>query len=107
MTIINTSKVIERLQEIFMQWGIPNQIVSGNEPQFISAKFKQFCDRFEIRHIRTTPYHPKTNELAERFVRIFKQICAAIKNDAGNHSFCGATEIHRTRRLKSHQQNYL
>ena len=38
-----------------------------------SADFESFCTRNGIRHLRSTPYHPATNGLAERAVQTFKQ----------------------------------
>ncbi|KAG8236732.1 hypothetical protein J437_LFUL014228 [Ladona fulva] len=37
-----------------------------------------------IKHIRTMPYHPKTNGLAERCVQTFKQRFLASQSDAGD-----------------------
>eukprot|EP00731_Ephydatia_muelleri_P006866 Em0003g1114a len=46
------------------------QVWSPKGPQFSS---QEFCDSNNIVHIRSTPYHPKTNGLAERAVRTFKE----------------------------------
>jgi transposase InsO family protein len=46
-----------------------------------SAKvFQQFMGLNGIKHIKTTPYHPSSNGLAERFVQSFKQAMRASKN---------------------------
>ena len=54
-----------------------DQVVSDNGPQFASMEFKQFCNIATAAHVRSTPvpciYHPKTNALAERAVRTFKE----------------------------------
>ena len=48
-------------------------IVSDNGAQFTSQKFEEFCAKNNVVHVCSTPYHPKTNGLAERAVRTFKQ----------------------------------
>lgn len=67
-----TEDTISALSAIFSIEGIPNTIVSDNGPQLSSEKFKQFCTKLGISHITTTPFHPASNGLAERFVRTFK-----------------------------------
>uniref|UniRef100_A0A5S6R212 RNA-directed DNA polymerase n=1 Tax=Trichuris muris TaxID=70415 RepID=A0A5S6R212_TRIMR len=64
--------VIKRLRGLFAIFGLPKAIVSDNGPQFVSEEFEAFCDNNNITHIKTTPYHPKTNGLAERTVCLFK-----------------------------------
>ncbi|CAK9295501.1 unnamed protein product [Gordionus sp. m RMFG-2023] len=70
----NTSAdaMIKRLNKWFARFGIPKYSVSDKGPQFLSGEFRRYCDLNNIRHIRSAPYHPKTNGLAERTVRTLK-----------------------------------
>ena len=38
----STEKTLDELRAMFARWGIPQQIVSDNGPQFTSDKFEQF-----------------------------------------------------------------
>jgi hypothetical protein len=69
----SSKTTIIALRVMFGRYGVPRQLVSDNGAQFTSADFKQFCDKNGITHVRSTPYHPKTNGLAERMVQTFKQ----------------------------------
>ena len=68
-----TSKTIKVLCDLFTRFGIPEQIVSNNGPQFASKEFQAFIKSNGTRHITSEPYHPATNGLAERLVQTFKQ----------------------------------
>ena len=68
MSSITTSKTVEALQALFAKYGLPEQLVSDNEPQFTSEDFSQFMKMNGIKHIRSAPYHPSSNGLAEHFV---------------------------------------
>ena len=67
-----TAKTIEMLRFIFASYGLPEQQVSDNEPQFVSEEFERFATDYIIKHIRSEPYHPATNRAAERFIQTFK-----------------------------------
>ena len=71
-----TSTILE-LRRLFASHGIPRQLVSDNGPQFIAAEFMAFMEGNGIKHIRSAPYHPSSNGLAERFVQTFKQAMKA------------------------------
>ena len=64
---------IQRLRQLFAQFGIPESVVSDNGPQFAVAEFQEFCRLNRIRHIRVAPYQPSSNILAEIAVQVFKQ----------------------------------
>jgi len=51
-------------------YGIPEQLVSDNGPQFTSSEFADFCKGNGVKHITVSLYHPA---LAEHIVQTFKQ----------------------------------
>ena len=61
--------------------GFPEQLVSDNGPQFTSDEFEKFLKVNRVKHILTAPYHPASNGLAERFVRMLKRSLKASKGD--------------------------
>ena len=64
---------IQELCKLFSTFGLPEQLVSDNGPQFVSSKFAQFLKNNGEKHIKSAPYHPSTNGIAERFVQSFKK----------------------------------
>ena len=73
MPTTTSSKTIEILRSLFSRYGLPNQIVSDNGPQFIAEEFKSFCKSNGIRHITGAPCHPSTNGAVERAVQTMKK----------------------------------
>ncbi len=78
MSTTTTAKTLEVLRQIFAAHGLPEQIVTDNGPQFVSEDFATFIKAIGIKHIRSAPYHPASNGLAERFVKSMKQIMAIL-----------------------------
>ena len=75
-----TTKTIDVLRNIFSSYGIPEQLVTDNGPQFISDDFAMFVRMNGIKHIRCAPYHPATNGLVECFVQSLKAALKASLN---------------------------
>ena len=84
MTTTTTEKTLEVLRNLFASYGLPEQLVSDNGPQFTSHKFELCMKANGIKHIRTSPYHPASNGEVERFVQTFKQAMQAGKSDTGS-----------------------
>ena len=61
MTTTSAQCTIEELRRMFASYGIPEQLVSDNGPQFVSGCFEEF-----MKHIKCTPYHPSSNGTVER-----------------------------------------
>ena len=68
-----SSVVIEELKVLFVQFGLPDTIVTDNGTCFVSAEFKSYLKKNGIKQITSAPYHPSTNGMAERAVQIVKQ----------------------------------
>lgn len=64
---------IEKLWKMFATHGVPETLVSDNGTAFTSAEFQEFMCKSKIQHIKTAPYHPSLNGLAERAVQTFKR----------------------------------
>ena len=72
MSSSTSQATIRALRQLFATYGLPQQLVSDNGPQFSSVEFATFLTRNGVKHIRSSPYHPSTNGLAERFVHTLK-----------------------------------
>lgn len=83
MKSTSSERTIEELRSIFSRFGLPQQLVSDNGPQLVSEEFKKFMEENGIQHIKSAPYHPATNGLAERFVQTMKQ---ALKSSNSSQS---------------------
>ena len=64
-----TARTIVELRKLFAQFGLPEQLVTDNGPQFVAEEFEKFLKLNGIKHLRSAPYHPATNGEAERFVQ--------------------------------------
>ena len=76
----DTTKTIEKLEHLFSTFGLPENIVSDNDSQFISEEFKKFLLYNDIQHTRTPTKHPATNGLAERYVGYWKESLKKMEN---------------------------
>ena len=73
MSSTTADSTISILRRVFAAYGLPEQLVSDNGPQFVAQEFAEFVRANGVRHIRTAPYHPSSNGAVERLVQTFKQ----------------------------------
>ena len=69
-----SDSVIEQLKEIFARHGIPQTIVSDNEPQYSSSQFREFSIKYKFKYVTSSPRYPQGNGEAERTVQIVKNL---------------------------------
>lgn len=81
-----TTERIDALRPIFACHGLPEQLVSGNGPQFCAALFQTFMKLNGIKPTLVPTYHPASNGTTDRSVRI---VNAALKTQVleGNSKF--------------------
>ena len=70
---ITSKNIICILMNIFSRHGFPEEIVSDNGRQFVSQEFEQFLRSKNIKHVRSSPYYPRSNGKIERFHRYLKK----------------------------------
>ncbi|GKV39513.1 hypothetical protein SLEP1_g47271 [Rubroshorea leprosula] len=62
-----TSRRIEDFlfSSVICRYGIPNQIIADNGPQFNCNSFRDFCFSYGIKLVFTSVYHPEANGMVE------------------------------------------
>ena len=68
-------------EEIICRHGPPKIIQSDQGTHFVNKVIKQLTEKFRIKHSLSSPYHPQTNGLVERFNQT---LCEGIAKVAEN-----------------------
>ena len=76
MNSTTSSNTITELRKLFAAYGLPQECVSDNGPQFTSAEFTTFLKLNGVRHILCPVYHGASNGQAERSVQTLKNMLA-------------------------------
>ncbi|CAH8491041.1 unnamed protein product [Dicrocoelium dendriticum] len=79
LTSTSTQAVINKLRSQFARHGIPEEVVSDNGPQFNSAEFRSFSEKWDFLHRLTSPYHSQSNGKAESAVKEAKKLLTKAK----------------------------
>ncbi len=59
------------LSDVIPRYGVFNELVTDQGVQFISRSFQDFCKNLGIKHKTTSPFHPQTDGMVEKFNRTF------------------------------------
>ena len=76
--------VASRLVELFSRHGIPKEILTDQGTNFTSALLGELYKMLGVKPIKTTPYHPQTDGLVERFNQTLKQMLRKVINENGS-----------------------
>ena len=69
-----TESVIMILRKTFSDVGVPRKLRSDGGPQFTSAQFRKFMQKWEIEHVKSSPHYPQANGHAEAAVKAMKKL---------------------------------
>jgi len=67
-------------KDIICRHGCPSRILTDQGSHFNNRLVNGIMDRFTIKHILSSPYHPQTNGLVERFNRTLCEALAKLVN---------------------------
>jgi len=74
--------VAEKLvDEVFLKFSVPEQLHTDQGRQFESHLMSEVCKLLGIHKTRTTPYHPQSDGLVERFNWTMLNMLAACAKD--------------------------
>ena len=73
------------LNEFIARLGIPLELHSDQATNFESNLFQELCKSLEIKKTRTTPYHPSSNGMIERFNRTLVEMLRKYVNNKGSN----------------------
>jgi hypothetical protein len=80
MSSLNSKQVIDLMKSQIARYGIPDELITDNGPQFASAEFARFMEDYEIKHTTTSPRYPQANGQAERMVQTVKNLLTKAKD---------------------------
>ena len=69
-----SASVIKPLRRWFAELGVPRKIVTDGGPQFSSKRFKDFCKRWQVEHVQSSPHYHQANGHAEAAVKAVKHL---------------------------------
>ena len=64
---VDSKSVLEALLQVFSRMGIPGQVLSDNGANLTGTLMKEVFILLGIKSIRSSPYHPQSNGMLERF----------------------------------------
>jgi len=65
----NTDTTIGIMDKLFAEYGTPQELVTDNGASFNSKLFADFASHLGFYHRKVTPYWPRANGIAERFMK--------------------------------------
>ena len=75
--------IAEELIKMFARVGVPQEILTDQESNFTSQLLAELYQLVHVHPIRTSPYHPQTDGLVERFNQTLKSMLRRAATNEG------------------------
>lgn len=82
----DSATVADALMSLFAMVGIPGEVLTDCGSNFTSRLMKSLYECLGVKGIKTSPYHPQTDGLVERFNATLKAIPDQIRQSMGQSS---------------------
>lgn len=69
-----SNKTVNCLKELLSKYGLIDEMITDNGPEFSSADFKDFSFEFGFKHVTSSPNYAQSNGQAERTVQTVKRL---------------------------------
>nr|XP_054753936.1 uncharacterized protein K02A2.6-like [Lytechinus pictus] len=79
----------------FVRFGIPDQLITDNGPQFTADEFKRFARKWQFEHTTSSPHYPQSNGKAESSVKVAKSLLKKAKT-AGSDPYLSLLAFRNT-----------
>ncbi len=80
---VTAKQVSNALLNFFSHVGIPKEVLTDQGMNFMSRTLNQVYQLLGIKRIRTTPYHPQTDGVVERFNQTIKNMLKKFVSESG------------------------
>ena len=80
---IDAESVAEELIKVFARVVVPREIITDQGANFTSQLLAELYRLLQVHPIRTSPYHPQTDGLVERFNQTLKSMLRKTGTDRG------------------------
>ena len=90
-----SATVIRKAKTVIARYGIPTEVISDNGPQFSSEEYRDFSEKWNFKHITSSPLYPESNGFAERNIQTAKKLLKKCEKD-GSDPYLAMLEYRNT-----------
>ena len=84
---ITAETIVNCLIEVTARIGVPQELLTDSGSNFMS-KVMKYCSMTGIKQIRTSPYHPQTDDMVEHFNATLKRLLRKFTNSEVEWALC-------------------
>ena len=95
--------IADHFKQIFGKYGWPDSVISDNGPCYTSEIFKGLNKEYQVNHITSSPHYPQSNDLAEKYIQIVKNLFHKAKEEGQDLHKC--LMVYRSTPLSSQLQS--